>query len=575
MKRKFPIVHSGLAWVYGATVVTGVVLGACISEPDYAPTSCSTPTCTELAVDGSVTGAGGTAGGPGGGKGGAGGGLETGGAGGAGGGGPEPPTFPDGGTDTLSDGSVPSPPEEDASLKDAGADDAGFAPTCDGLEMKPVVVYISADDSNSMGSPGHVRETLNIGFEPSPSRIRTYEFLNYYQMPYDAPDYEKLGLVPEIELIPETSKADFQLGVRSYNALPQRRPMNITFLVDTSGSMKGPGIERAQAAVKAIATQLVAGDTVSLLTTTDTTEKVKGRSVVGPNDPVLTNEVDKLVAGGSSDLNSSLAKAYLIADQFKDIAINRMSRVVLISDGGANVGITDTSIIAQHSADADREGIYLVGIGTGPALSYNDALMNKVTEAGRGAYVYLDTVGEAQKILADRFDETMDIAARSVQVELTLPWYFAVKGESIEGPPSSTPVDPQHLAPNDAMVFLLQTTACDPNVYNRSDNVRVRVSWRTPITYQSRASEINVPLNSLVGTNLPRIAKSRAIVAFAEALKGCGFDAEGKTLCKDETERKDVTKMKLISARKLAEKAPADADISQIIGLIDTHPLMQ
>ena len=568
MKRGFRLVHSNLARVCGAIGVTALILGACSIAQDSGLENGCPPgtelTCTGTnAPDGGFTSSGASGTGVGGG--------DFGGAGGEGGGELDPPMFPDAGDEVLWADAGSVPPEEDA----GGIKPPELPAACAVMDKNPRVMYMSADDSNSMGSPGHVRETINVGFEPNPSRIRTYEFLNYYQIAYDAAPYDQLALVPEIQVSPDSPIADFQLGVRSYDALPVRRPMNITFLVDTSGSMKGPGIERAKAAVEAIASKFVAGDIVSFLTTTSTVEKVGGHPITGPGDTTITDILKDLTIGGSSDLNTSLAKAYQLAGVYKDAQINMMSRVVLISDGGANVGITDTDIISERSADADKEGIYLVGIGTGPALSYNDKLMNDVTEAGRGAYVYLDSVDEATKMLANRFEETMDIAARAVQVELTLPWYFVVKSDSTEGPISTTAVEPQHLALKDAMVFLLQTTACDPSVYSLDDKVRVRVAWKTPYLYSSRVTELELPINAIAGMDKPRVAKGRAIVAFAEALKGCGFDAKGKTLCKDETERKSVTKMKLIEARKLAEKAPADAEINEIKGLIDIHPLMQ
>jgi Ca-activated chloride channel family protein len=444
------------------------------------------------------------------------------------------------------------------------------------MDMVPRVVYMSADDSNSMASPGHVREIINDGFEPNPYNIRTYEFLNYYRIAYDAAAPGALSIFPEMEKTADAAIADFQIGVRSFDAPAFRRPMNFTFLVDTSGSMKGPGIERAKAAVEAIASQFVAGDIVSFITTDPASAKLDGHTVNAPNDPDLLSLVNGLTTGGKTDLLTAITEAYTLAGSHQDD--NRMNRIIFISDGGVNVGVTDIPLIAEKSADADKEGIYLVGIGTGPALSYNDYVMNTITDAGRGAYVYLDSKEEAKSILADRFDEVMDIAARAVQVELTLPWYLKVEGISTELPLSTMKVQPQHLAPNDAMVFFLKTTACDPSLYNTSDQVGIRVFWKTRQKYESQLTEVHVPLKTLIGEKSPRMAKGRAIVAYAEALKACGFDKNGVTLCKDDTERKKVTKEKLLAARDLAILAKAglpDAELDEIVNIIDIHPLMQ
>ena len=478
--------------------------------------------------------------------------TSTGPGGAAGGMLPEVPQFPDDGAEAPS---------------------LTIPPACADLAKTPKVLYMSADDSNSMASPGHVREMINIGFEPIPEKIRTYEFLNYYRIGYAAAAPNSLSIVPEMELTAEPKIAEFQIGIRSFDAPVTRRPMNFTFLVDTSGSMKGPGLERAKAAVKAIASQFVAGDIVSFITTNAMQMKLGGHKVIDNNDMTVAMRADGLTTGGNTDLATALTEAYSLAEKYRTDA--RMNRVILISDGGANVGVADTDLIAKMAADAQREGIYLMGIGTGPALSYDDEFMNKVTDAGRGAYVYLDSPEEATRILADRFDETMDIAARSVQVQLTLPWYFNVDGVSTETI-KSTQLEAQNLAPNDAMVFFLKTTACDPSVYNAEDPVSIKVLWKTRQLYESRLTEFKMPLKSVIGQNSPRMAKGRAIVAYAEALKGCGFDKDGVTLCKNETERKAMTKKKLIAAHELATRAKGglpDAELDEILEIIEKHTL--
>lgn len=446
---------------------------------------------------------------------------------------------------------------------------------CMGVEQSPRIFYMSADDSNSMGSPAHARELIHIGFEPNPYRIRTYEFLNYYRIAYTAPEYGKLELYPELETkTDDPAVAEFQLGVRSFDALVPRRPMNLVFLIDTSGSMKGPGMDRAKAAVKAIASMLVAGDTVSIIASDTTLDKLDGHSVTGPNDPMLLSHLDTLKTGGKADLYTALGDAYTLAKKYDNESL--MSRVILISDGGVNAGVTSTDLIKDKSADADKEGIYLIGVGTGPALSYDDQLMNDVTDAGRGAYVYLDSVEEATRIFTERFDETMDVAARNVQVEVTLPWYFKVKGISTEEI-SEKPVTAQHLAPNDAMVFNLEITACDPSVYDLEDNVRIRAFWKTRVGNLDQVTEANVPLKSLKSSIAPALPKGRAIVAFAEALKGCESNTQSNGPCVTEADRKQITKEKLALARNLsvaANPSGNDPELNEIISLIDNHPLL-
>src|SRR5262245_28890486 len=95
-----------------------------------------------------------------------------------------------------------------------------------------------------------------------------------------------------------------------------------------------------------------------------------------------------------------------------------------------------------------------MGAGVGDPWNYNDKIMNLVTDAGRGAYVFLDTTGEAKQMFGARLLSNLEIAARNVQVKVTLPPTFKIAefhGEQISANPEE--VEPQHLAMGDAMIF--------------------------------------------------------------------------------------------------------------------------
>jgi Ca-activated chloride channel homolog len=557
MKRTFGLRYVVLALVYGAIGIATFGLNACASDEASTVGAGNSEGCPPGADPAACTG-------------------DSAAAAGSGGKGtiglPGPPELDDGaGAAGLE--SFPADKEDDMLMPDPNPIPAA----CDSPNKNPKVLYMSADDSNSMGSPGHVREIINIGFEPSPYRIRTYEFLNYYKIAYDPPPTGELSIIPQMAPTMDPLVADFQIGIRSFDTNGAHRPMNFTFLVDNSFSMKGPGMMRARYAVRALASKFVPGDIVSFISTDSSDPKMDGVVISEPNDPDLLTVIDNLNTAGKTDLKTSLDAAFQLAKKHRQD--DRMNRVIFISDGGVDVGITDIDLIAERSRDGQSEGIYFVGIGTGPALSYNDPLMDALTDAGRGAYVYIDSDDEAKHLLADRFSETMDIAARSVQVELTLPWFFNAEGISTEAPLAANPVEAQHLAPDDAMVYFLKTTACDPAIYKREDPVKIRVFWRTREGYKPRVTEMEVKLNELFNGDPFRMAKGRSIVAYAEALKGCGFDKQGAYLCDNETERKKATKAKLIEARTLIEETlkmePGDLELLAITKIINNHTLLQ
>lgn len=436
---------------------------------------------------------------------------------------------------------------------DAGAD--GGENACAGLDMsKPVVLYLSPDDSNSMGSPVFAREALKKGW--APGGIRTYEFLNYYRIAFTPEPAPALKLFAEAENGAAAGEVNLQLAVRSFDAAKPRRPMTLTFVLDTSGSMAAGGIGRERAAVKAIAKSLAKNDIVSMVTwNTDNLVVLDGHVVTGPNDPAIVNAATNLTADGGTDLHSGLVKGYQLAEAH--YGQSRLNRVILISDGGANVGITDEDLIGLKSEDADKEGIYMVGVGAGPAEGYNDMLMDVVTDAGRGAYVYLDDAAEADQMFVNRFDETMEIAARGVQIELTMPWYFSIKKFSGEMySPNPEEVRPQHLAPSDAMVLHQTLVACDPAVVNNADPVQMRVTWKTPLTYVDQESVLTTTVGELLAADKPHLAKGLAIVAYAEALK---------------TQKAEDLADALVRVT-AANVSGTDPELTEIANLITLHP---
>jgi Ca-activated chloride channel homolog len=446
---------------------------------------------------------------------------------------------------------APLPPADDA------GPDAAAPFACEGLDQdKPVILYVSADDSNSMGSPVYTRELLRQGQAPVPGAIRTYEFLNYYRIKYPAPPAGDLALLPQMMETETPGELDFQIGVRSFDAVKPRRPMTLTFVLDTSGSMAGSPIERERATVLAIAQSLGEGDIVNAVTwNTENNVLLAGRKVTGPDDPELVTIANALSASGGTDLSSGLATGYQLANQH--YGADRLNRVILVSDGGANVGDTDADSIGLQSKDADKEGIYLVGVGAGPAVDYNDALMNIVTDKGRGAYVYLDEPAEAARMFTDRFDETMEIAARGVQVEVTLPWYMRMHkfyGEEYSTDPRE--IEPQHLAPSDAMIFNQVVKACDASVVDPNDTITIVARWQTPLTYVSRETTVTMTVGEMLAAPKAELTKGKAIVAYAEALKA-------------------PSAQNLASALALVQKSNpsgTDPELSEIASLLQAHP---
>lgn len=452
--------------------------------------------------------------------------------------------------------------EEDIDEEDVEEEDASGS----GGSPGPHVLYLSADDSNSQASPIIARKLMNERYTVPWWVVRVHEFLNYYDAGYPPSPPGRLDVVSHFRAIDYPAGLyALQIGVKSpavSNA--SRRRVNLTLVLDTSGSMSGDPIDLEREVVRAIASSLRAGDIVSMVEW-DTARSIRlsGHHVFGPGDPVLLAEATSLTSGGGTDLHSGLVTGYQLARE--NYEQGYMNRLILVSDGQANVGVTDEELIAENSNAGEDEGIFLVGVGVGNG--YNDTLMDQVTDTGRGAYIFVDSRDEAWKMFGDRFVQSIEVAAYDVQVALTLPDVFRI--EEFHGEEYSDvakEVTPQHLAPNDAMVFHQLLAASSPNRVFADDRIGVEITWRDGPEAPTRSARWQDTLQHLIRTRCPEMRKADAIVTYAQALMLISSALERG----NELEAHDTCTLALSIISSSAD-ALADGDLHDISYLMDSY----
>jgi Ca-activated chloride channel homolog len=389
---------------------------------------------------------------------------------------------------------------------------------CDDAPAGPVTLYLSADDSNSMAAPVIARQLIAEQVEIR-GGMRPYEFLNYHDFDFPPAEQGHVDIVPQLRVNEDGEYSMLLALVAPSTERFGRRPRSLVFSVDSSGSMTGHSIELARAVLREAAHNLQAGDIVSVLSwDTDVTTLLTGEMVLGPDDPELLAAIDQLQATGATDLHGGLVRAYELAEAAYDPS--RLNRVILISDGGANTGVTDEALIAAYADDAEAEGIYLSGVGAAaPAVMYQDVLMNQVTDAGKGAYVFVDDLDEAARIFGDddRFQSVMEVAARDVQLSVQIPAGFLLTefyGEELSQDPQE--VEPQHLAPGDAMVFHQVLLDCAGG--DGSEVFTFTVRWVHPETRESHVETLQMTVDEMLAAADDNLLEAEAIVAYARGL---------------------------------------------------------
>ena len=472
---------------------------------------------------------------------------------------------PSGGGDTGSAGdpSDGDSPPDDTGVEETGDDTTTAEPACDDAE--PVILYLSPDDSNSMSSPVQARDAVLGGWgSVSSVPIRVWEFLNYYSFSYPPAPAGQVLVTPTLARDESDPAGEYllQIGVSSETMGDDRPPINLALVLDTSGSMSGTPMDMLKESCRVIAANLKAGDTISMVTwNTDNLVVLEGHIVEAANDPVLLAAIEQIDAGGGTDLYSGLEAGYALANEVYDT--DRINRIVLISDGGANVGITEVDLIAEQANKSGADGIYMVGVGVGEAGDYNDTLMDDVTDAGKGASIFISTAAEAQRIFGDQFVSTFSVAVRDVQVRLDLPPGFEVvkfSGEEISTDPAE--VEPQHLAPDDTMVFHQRIATCAPELVLDETPITVTARFEDPLTGEEQEVQVTATFAELLAGDQAQLRKGAAVFGYAEALKAW----------KDATTQEDRA---TIIANALAEVTvaagllPDDADLLEIRSVLE------
>jgi Ca-activated chloride channel family protein len=197
-------------------------------------------------------------------------------------------------------------------------------------------------------------------------------------------------------------------------------------------------------------------------------------------------------------------------------------------------------------------------VGVGEAGGYNDTLMDDVTDAGKGASIFISNAAEAQRIFGDQFVSTFSVAVRDVQVRLDLPPGFEVvkfSGEEISTDPAE--VEPQHLAPDDAMVFHQRIATCAPDLVMDETPITVTARYHDPLTGEEQEVAVTATFAELLAGDQALLRKGAAVFGYAEALKAWKEASS-------EDERAAIVADALAEVTVAQELLPDDADLLEI-----------
>jgi Ca-activated chloride channel homolog len=189
----------------------------------------------------------------------------------------------------------------------------------------------------------------------------------------------------------------------------------LVFLVDVSGSMDKPDkLPLVIEGMKMLTNQLTEDDRVGIVVYAGAAGVVLD-STRGDKKRAILNALNRLKAGGSTNGGEGIQLAYdLVRDHF---IVGGTNRVIWCNDGDFNVGVTDTDELAKLAETHANYNIFLSVLGFGIG-NQHDAMMERISNKGKGNYAFIDSRAEAKKVLMEELGGTLVPIAKDVQVQV-------------------------------------------------------------------------------------------------------------------------------------------------------------
>ena len=264
-----------------------------------------------------------------------------------------------------------------------------------------------------------MRSSLMNGYLPDPQSVRIEEMINYFPYDYPAPEAGEAPFKPTVTVLQTPWNSGTKLvhiGIQGeLPALEDRPPLNLVFLIDTSGSMNQPNkLPLLTQSFRLMLSELHPDDEVSIVTYAGSAGQVLEPTRVSDKAKIMA-ALENLRAGGSTAGQQGLQQAYAVAEGMaRD---GEISRIILATDGDFNVGISNPEALKDFISKKRESGTYLSVLGFGRG-NLDDATMQALAQNGNGTAAYIDTLSEAQKVLVDQLSGELFPIANDVKIQV-------------------------------------------------------------------------------------------------------------------------------------------------------------
>ena len=263
------------------------------------------------------------------------------------------------------------------------------------------------------------RQEIESGQIVQTEELRVAEYLQYYQQNFPQPTNTTLGLnlrLGNMQIPVEGGVAWLQIGIQAKSAAATDiAPLNLAIVVDCSGSMDVPEkMPYVKQSLRVFLSSFASNDMVSMVCFSDRATLITPATKVG-DGKWIEAAINRLTPSGSTNLYDGLMMGFQEVDRNFDVRRNNM--VILLTDGLANVGVTDPARIAADALAYNKKGIYLSSIGLGK--DFSDPLLSTLASQGKGGYNYIDSAAEMDKVFRREVTGMMQSAAKDISVQIS------------------------------------------------------------------------------------------------------------------------------------------------------------
>jgi Ca-activated chloride channel family protein len=228
----------------------------------------------------------------------------------------------------------------------------------------------------------------------------------------------QLKLVPDRDVVLKGQEVVIKIDLSAIaeKKKSRRTPLNLAVVLDKSGSMTGAKIEKTRQAAMQLVDRLAPDDVFSLVIFSDHAEVLVPAQKVTDKE-ALKEKIESIEADGSTALYAGVKMG---ADELSEyLSPRRINRIILLSDGLANVGPSSPGQLRRLGGDLAERGISVTTIGVGD--DYNEDLMAALAEASDANYYYVQDTEKLPGIFAKELGEMQSVAARDVRIEIICP----------------------------------------------------------------------------------------------------------------------------------------------------------